>query len=87
MLGFSFRHYRFVNFEEERALFIKKFSRLGESGEQELVDSKDDLPPNEVFDEKSIGEHCVYIQPFVFSDLCVVGEPTSEGEIPPFIER
>ena len=61
MLGFSFRHYRFVNFEEERALFIKKFSRLGESGEQELVDSKDDLPPNEVINEKSIGETlCIY---------------------------
>ena len=54
MLGSSFCHYRFVYFEKERkerALFVKKkFSRLGESGEQKLVDSKDDLPTNEVID-------------------------------------
>ena len=50
ILGSSFRHYRFVYFEKERALFVKIFSRLGESGEQELVDSKDDLPANEVID-------------------------------------
>ena len=48
MLGSSFRHYRY--FARGKSSFLNQgyLSRLGESGEQELVDSKDDLPPNEV---------------------------------------
>ena len=32
----------------KKALYVIKLPRLGETGEQELVDSKDDLTPNEV---------------------------------------
>ena len=46
MLGFSFRHYRY-NFLEALYLTIIHL-RFGESGEQELVESKDDLSANEV---------------------------------------
>ena len=46
MLGFSFSHYRY-NFLEASYLTIIHL-RFGESGEQELVESKDDLPATEV---------------------------------------
>ena len=36
-------------------------SRLGQSGEQELVDSKDDLPPNEVISK----DNCEYLTFFL----------------------
>ena len=53
------------------------------------MDSKDDLPPDEVIDEdKTELIKILHIQPFGFSHLCVVvGEPISERKIPTLIER